>query len=133
MLIAVAKPQKSMVLAPAWQIENKWLLWWCHLQLGPTKRAEKSFYEAKLGYFEVKKITCRSIRYCAFLQAKGLSKSDSNRLPFFIKEIFLKCNGMGEKESIQWCQIENQQSPIYDMKWGHFDRVKFTFKMLLSS
>ena len=34
---------------------------------------------------------------------------------------------------IQWCQIENQQSPIYDMKWGHFDRVNSTFEMMLSS
>ena len=36
-------------------------------------------------------------------------------------------------EHVQWCQIENQQSPVYDMKWGHFDRVKSTFRMLLSS
>ena len=36
-------------------------------------------------------------------------------------------------EMIQWFSFENQQSPIYDMKWGHFDRVKSTFKMLLSS
>ena len=36
-------------------------------------------------------------------------------------------------QDIQWCQIENQQSPVYDMKWGHFDREKSTFKMLLSS
>ena len=34
---------------------------------------------------------------------------------------------------VQWWQIENQQSPVYDMKWGHFDRVNSTFKMLLSS
>ena len=34
---------------------------------------------------------------------------------------------------VQWCQIENQQSPVYVMKWGHFDKVKSTFKMLLSS
>ena len=34
---------------------------------------------------------------------------------------------------IQKWQIENQQSPVYDIKLGHFDRVKFTFKMLLSS
>ena len=37
------------------------------------------------------------------------------------------------KPKVQWCQIENQQGPVYDMKWGHFDRVKSTFKMLLSS
>ena len=42
-----------------------------------------------------------------------------------VKEIFLS--------NLQWWQIENQQSPVYDMKWGHFDRVKSTFKMLLSS
>ena len=34
---------------------------------------------------------------------------------------------------IQWCSYQNHQSPIYDMKWGHFDRVNSTFKMLLSS
>ena len=34
---------------------------------------------------------------------------------------------------VQWCQIENQQNPVYDMKWGHFDRVNSTFKMLLST
>ena len=27
----------------------------------------------------------------------------------------------------------NQHSPVYDMKWGHFDRINSTFKMLLSS
>ena len=32
----------------------------------------------------------------------------------------------------EWCSYQNQQSPVYDMKWGHFDRVKSTFKMLLS-
>ena len=34
---------------------------------------------------------------------------------------------------IQWCSIENQQSPVYGMKWGHFDRVNSTLKMQLSS
>ena len=33
----------------------------------------------------------------------------------------------------EWCSYQNQQSPVYDMKWGHFDRVNSTFKMLLSS
>ena len=37
------------------------------------------------------------------------------------------------KVQLQWFSFENQQSPIYDMKWGHFDRVNSTFKMLLSS
>ena len=35
--------------------------------------------------------------------------------------------------NVQWCSIENHQSPVYDMKWGHFDRANSTFKMLLSS
>ena len=34
---------------------------------------------------------------------------------------------------LQCVTIENRQGPIYDMKWGHFDRVNSTFKMLLSS
>ena len=34
---------------------------------------------------------------------------------------------------VQWFSFENQQSPVYDIKRGHFDRVKSTFKMLLSS
>ena len=34
---------------------------------------------------------------------------------------------------LQWFSFENQQSPVYDMKWGHFDRVNSTFKMLLFS
>ena len=29
--------------------------------------------------------------------------------------------------------VSESPSPIYDMKWGHFDRVNFTFKMLRSS
>ena len=37
------------------------------------------------------------------------------------------------KINLQWCSYQNHQSPIYDMKWGHFDRVNSTFKMLLSS
>ena len=38
-----------------------------------------------------------------------------------------------EKQSIQWFANQNQQSPVYDMKWGHFDGVNSTFKMLRSS
>ena len=34
---------------------------------------------------------------------------------------------------LQWFSFENQQSPVYDMKWGHFDRKNSTLKMLLSS
>ena len=34
---------------------------------------------------------------------------------------------------LQWCSYQNHQSPVYDMKWGHFDRVNSTFKMLLFS
>ena len=34
---------------------------------------------------------------------------------------------------VQWFSFENQQSHVYDMKWGHFDREYSTFKMLLSS
>ena len=34
------------------------------------------------------------------------------------------------KKGIQWCSYQNQQIPVYDMKWGHFDRVNSTFKML---
>ena len=40
---------------------------------------------------------------------------------------------IGGQLLLQWCALENQQSPFYDMKWGHFDRVNSTFKMLLSS
>ena len=41
---------------------------------------------------------------------------------------FLKFNPV----QLQWCPYQNQQSPVYDMKWGYFDRVNSTFKMLLS-
>ena len=40
---------------------------------------------------------------------------------------------LGKILDLQWCALENQQSPFYDMKWGHFDRENSTFKMLLSS
>ena len=33
---------------------------------------------------------------------------------------------------LQCCSYQNHQSPVYDMKWGHFDRVNSTFKMLIS-
>ena len=36
-------------------------------------------------------------------------------------------------KKLQWCSYQNQQSPVYDMKWGHFDWVNSTFRMLLSS
>ena len=42
-------------------------------------------------------------------------------------------NSVHASVKVQRCQIENQQSPVYDMKWGHFDRVKSTIKMLLAS
>ena len=48
--------------------------------------------------------------------------------PFLLFMAILAC-----VSDVQWCQIENQQSPVYDMKWGHFDRVNSTFKMLRSS
>ena len=38
-----------------------------------------------------------------------------------------------KKSIIQWCSIENHQSPVYDMKWGYFDRENSTFRMLLFS
>ena len=40
---------------------------------------------------------------------------------------------MTEWKNVQWCSYQNHQIPVYDMKWDHFDRVNFTFKMLLSS
>ena len=40
--------------------------------------------------------------------------------------------GHEEQLELQWCSYQNQQSPVYDMEWGHFDRVNSTFKMLLS-
>ena len=41
--------------------------------------------------------------------------------------------GLNIIKYVQWRMIENRQGPVYDMKWGHFDRVNSTFKMLLSS
>ena len=49
-----------------------------------------------------------------------------------LKEVYSWYWNVSEGD-LQWCQIENQQNPVYDMKWGHFDRVKTTFEMLLSS
>ena len=69
------------------------------------------------------------------------------QLLFFIKKLkcwFFKSTAMcitfwfsnqvlKQANLLQWCALENQQSPFYDIKWGHFDRVNSTFKMLLSS
>ena len=33
---------------------------------------------------------------------------------------------------LQWFSFENQQSPVYDMKWGQFDRVNSVFKKFRS-
>ena len=34
---------------------------------------------------------------------------------------------------LQYSSLLFWQDPLYDMKWGHFDRVNLTFKMLLAS
>ena len=47
--------------------------------------------------------------------------------------IFCHIGAKISKQDIQWCSYQNHQSPVYDMEWGHFDRVNCTFKILLSS
>ena len=41
--------------------------------------------------------------------------------------------GFSDQKDIQCLKKQKKQSPVYDMKWGHFDKVNSTFKMLLSS
>ena len=77
-------------------------------------------------------LTCNCLQSMKSIISK-ISNTDKNKHRTLHRKCKKqKCNCLQSMKSIiQWCALENQQSPFYDMKWGHFDSVNSTFKMPL--